>query len=80
MEETAPMMGEVKDVTMNMMEKKDQDQDDDEDMDCKCCYCSCCHCRKKPICTCCCDWTMYCLLCTVIPLGILLLLIILAFI
>ena len=65
---------EPKDVMMNMMEDGDKD---DEDVDCKCCYCKCCHCSRQPIKCCCCNVTSYCLLCTFIPLGIILLILIL---
>ena len=76
MDETVPMMAqEPKEVKMNMMEK-DEDQEEEE-MDCKCCPCKCCQCSRAPIKFCCCDVTSYCLLCTFIPVGILLLLLIL---
>ena len=80
MDEMAAMLAEEpKDVQMNMMENKEGDSADrdDEEVDCKCCYCKCCHCSRQPIKCCCCDVTMYCLLCTFIPIGIILLILIL---
>ena len=72
---------EVREVKMNLMyeggaKSQGKDSDGEEDVDCKCCYCKCCHCSKKPVRVCCCDMTMQCILCTFIPIGIVLLLLI----